>query len=186
MDNGAVVKSLHGALRGHSHYVRIHGNRGLMESCRHGDLSRLRVWHEPFEKKRSQPVEIVYKPDFPVHQAGASRAGHGGGDFFTSYEFASAIRTGEPPYLDVYRGIDMSIAGVLAWRSVLNDSSPEDVPDFRDESVRRRHADDNWSPDPARAGKGQPPCSLLGHVEPSDETKALAAKVWRRGGFEGE
>lgn len=51
MDNQAVVKSLHGGLRGHGNYVRIHGNRGLMENCRHGDQNRLRVWREPWEKR---------------------------------------------------------------------------------------------------------------------------------------
>ena len=37
MDNGAVLKLVHGSLRGHGNYVRIHGNKGLMENCRHGD-----------------------------------------------------------------------------------------------------------------------------------------------------
>ena len=34
MDTGAVAKSLHGGLRGHGTYTRIHGNKGLMESAR--------------------------------------------------------------------------------------------------------------------------------------------------------
>ena len=38
------------------------------------------------------------------------KAGHGGGDFWTSFHFANAIRTGEQPYLDVYRGVTMSSA----------------------------------------------------------------------------
>ena len=33
MDNDAVMKSLHGALRGHGNYVRIHGNKGVMETA---------------------------------------------------------------------------------------------------------------------------------------------------------
>ena len=82
MDNDAVMKSLHGALRGHGNYVRIHGNKGVMENCRHGDKQRLRVWYEPWEKRQSDPVETVYSPDFPVHHGLAARAGHGGGDFF--------------------------------------------------------------------------------------------------------
>ena len=106
MDNDAVMKSLHGALRGHGNYVRIHGNKGVMENTRHGDKQRLRVWREPWEKRKGEPVETVYKPDFPNHHQEATRAGHGGGDFFTSHHFAEAIRTGEPPYLDVYRGIE--------------------------------------------------------------------------------
>ena len=186
MDNGAMMKSLHGALRGHGNYVRIHGNKGLMENSRHGDKQRLRVWKESWEKKRGEPVETVYKPDFPVHNNRATQAGHGGGDFFTSFEFANAIRTGKQPYLDVYRGIDMSIAGIQAWRSALEDGAPMDVPDFRKESVRRKYAKDDWSPNPKRKKKGQPSSSILGDIEPSKEAKALAKKVWASRGYFGE
>lgn len=185
MDNGAVVKSLHGGLRGHGNYVRIHGNRGLMENTRHGDRLRLRVWKEPWEKRKGEPTETVYKPDFPVHHAEATRAGHSGGDFFTTYHFLEAIRSGEPPYLDVYRGVDMSIVGIQAWRSVLEDSAPFEVPDFRKPSVRRRYRNDHWSPDPERNGKGQPPSSILGDIKPTREAKALARKVWEKQGYTG-
>jgi len=37
---------------------------------------------------------------------------------------SDAIRMGRHPYLDVYRGVAMSIVGILAWRSALNDSAP--------------------------------------------------------------
>ena len=176
MDNDAVMKSLHGALRGHGNYVRIHGNKGVMENCRHGDKQRLRVWYEPWEKRKSDPVETVYSPNFPVHHGLAARAGHGGGDFFTSYHFAEAIRTGEQPYLDVYRGIDMSIAGIQAWRSALNDSAPMEIPDFRRESVRKKYAKDDWSPDPERKKRGQPPSSILGAIEQTPQRKNWPVK----------
>lgn len=186
MDNDAVVKSLHGGLRGHGSYVRIHGNRGVMENCRHGDKHRLRLWREPWEKPAGTPVEMVYTPDFPVHHEAATRAGHGGGDFFTSHHFSEAIRTGEQPYLDVYRGIDMSIAGILAWRSALNDSAPVEVPDFRQEAVRKQYENDDWSPDPTRKKDGQPPSSILGDITPMDAARALAKKVWAAKGYYGE
>ena len=186
MDNDAVMKSLHGALRGHGNYVRIHGNQGLMENSRHGDKTRLRVWREPWEKDRSEPIETVYKPDFPLHHDQATSAGHGGGDFFTSYHFAAAIRSGDQPYLDVYRGIDMSIAGIQAWRSALADSAPMEVPDFRSEAVREQYATDDWSPDPERRKKGQPPSSILGHIEPPAEAHTLAKEVWAAQGYLGD
>ena len=186
MDNDAVMKAIHGALRGHGHYVRIHGNKGLMENCRHGDQHRLRVWREQWEKKKGEPEEIVYKPDFPVHHDRASQAGHSGGDFFTAYHFAHAIRTGEPPELDVYTGIDMSIAGIQAWRSALDDSAPIEIPDFRKESVRKKYAKDDWSPDPARKRKGQPTSSILGRIRPSTEARALAKEVWSSRGYFGQ
>ena len=184
MNNDAVVKSLHGGLRGHGNYTRIHGNKGVMENTRHGDKQRLRVWYEPWEKRKSTPVETVYKPDFPLHHNEATHAGHGGGDFFTSYYFSKAIRTNEQPYLDVYRGIDMSIAGIQAWRSALNDSTSMEIPDFRKESVRLKYANDHWSPDPDRKNENQPLPSVLGNIEPTNSAKKRANRIWKNVGYE--
>jgi len=183
MDSGAIVKSLHGGLRGHQNYTRIHGNKGLMENCRTMNTSMLRLHRAPFDKDKGEPVERIYLPDFPEYHSEAMRAGHGGGDFFTNFHFAEAIRTGTQPYLDVYRGVQMSIVGVLAWKSALEGGAPMDVPDFRKEEERKRHEEDDWSPDPERARPGQPPVSVLGHIEPTDKAKALARKLWRAQGW---
>ena len=80
----------------------------------------------------------------------------------------------------------MSIAGIQAWRSALNDSDSMEVPDFRDESVRKQYENDDWSPDPARKKDGQPPSSILGDIEPSDDAKELARKIWASKGYTGE
>jgi predicted dehydrogenase len=186
MDNGAVMKSLHGALRGHGNYVRIHGNRGLMENLRCGDKNRLRILREPWEKRKGEPAETIYKPDFPIHHAQATKTSHGGGDFFTSLYFAEAIRTGEQPYLDVYRAIDMTICGIQGWRSALADGESVEIPDFRKESVRRRYAKDHWSPDPARRGPGQPESSLLGRIRPSKGAVEASRKIWAKEGYTGD
>src|SRR5947209_5187008 len=42
MDNGAVVKLLQYNLRGEGNWVRIHGNRGLMENVRHTNTNMVR------------------------------------------------------------------------------------------------------------------------------------------------
>ncbi len=185
MDNGAVAKSLHGGLRGHGNYTRIHGNRGLMESCRCGNQQAVRMRIEPFDAVDGNLLDTIYEPEFPSYAEGAGNAGHGGGDFFTNYHFVQAIRTGEPPYLDVYRGIDMSIAGIIAWRSALADSAPMDVPDFRVEAIRRQYENDDWSPDPARRKPGQPPSSIAGEIVPSDEAIEFARSIWRESGYDG-
>lgn len=192
MDNGAVVKSLHGQLRGHGSWVRIHGNQGMMEVGRFpggGGVvagGHLRIWREPWDKEEGEPMERVYQPDFPAYHAQAMAAGHGGGDFFTNFFFAEAIRTGQQPIIDVYKGLDMTIAGILAYRSALDDSAPLDIPDFRDEAVRKQYENDHWSPDPLRAGPGQPAPSVRGYIEKSPEALRSAREVWKRIGYEGE
>ena len=148
MDNGATVKLLHVSLRGNGNWVRIHGNMGLIENLRTANQNMLRIRKEPFDKKPGEPSEMIYKPEFPSYARDASRHGHGGGDFFTNYFFARAIKTGEQPYMDVYRGVAMSVAGIQAYRSVLNDSNTIDVPDFRKKSERAKYSGDDWSIEP--------------------------------------
>ena len=95
---------------------------------------------------------------FPHHAEDARRAGHGGGDFFTNYHFAEAIRKNETPYFDIYRGLEMAMVGIQAWRSCLDNGAPYEIPDFRQESVRVRSTRTiHWSPWPEHQGPGQPP-----------------------------
>ena len=183
MDNGAIVKALQGGLRGHGNWVRIHCNKGLMENLRVGDYNMLRVRKEPFDKKPDEPVEKIYKPEFPAYARDAGKHGHGGGDFFTTYFFAQAIKTGEQPYMDVYRGVAMSIVGILAYRSALNDSNTVEVPDLRKKSERAKYANDDWNPDPSRHKEGYPLPSILGKIKPSEKAIAYARKIWAKSGF---
>ena len=186
MDNGAVVKLLQVYLRGHGVWVRIHGSRGLMENLRVGERKMVRLIREQYHERRTDPEEQIYLPDFPSHHQQAMKAGHGGGDFFMNYHFGEAIRKNEPPYLDVYRGVAMSIVGPLAYRSALNDSAPLEVPDFRKEAPRRKYAKDDWSPDPDRRRPGQPWPSIEGKKKLSPDALAYARKVWRRNGYTGK
>jgi len=178
MDNGAVVKLLQGSLRGHNVWVRIHGNKGLMENLRYGNTHMLRVRKEPFDKKNGEPLEKIYTPEFPTYAKEAAKYGHGGGDFFMNYSFSKAIRTGKQPYFDVYRGVVMSIVGILAYRSALNDSNTLQVPDFRKKAERKKYKDDDWNPNPLEHKKGFPPPSILGNIEPSKQGIAFAKKIW--------
>jgi predicted dehydrogenase len=182
MDNGAVVKALTGGLRGHGNFVRIHGNRGLMETVR-GDGRALRVVRESWEKDPGEPAERIYRPDFPIQHELAAKTGHGGGDFFTSWHFAEAIRSGRQPFLDVYRGLEMSLCGIQGWRSALAGGIPQEVPDFRSEAVRKRYEEDGFTCNPAIAGHAPP--SVLGEIRPSRAAMALARKVWRKQGYTG-
>jgi predicted dehydrogenase len=186
MENGAVFRIFGLLLPGHSNWYRVHGSRGAMEVVRgkgYFGTEQIRVWHEPWDLKPDEEQERVYKPEWPEHGDLASKAGHGGGDFWTNFHFANAIRSGEQPFLDVYRGVTMSSVGILAWRSALEDGRPFDVPDFRDEASRKQYEDDNWSPWPEHAGPGQPPPSILGFVEPSPSGMELAQQIWKEIGY---
>jgi predicted dehydrogenase len=189
MDNGAVFRIFGLMLPGHSNWYRVHGSHGAMEITRgpgYFGPGQVRVWHDEWDCPEGTPTERTYLPDWPEHADLARQSGHGGGDFWTNFEFANAIRSGVPPFLDVYRGVAMSSVGILAWKSALADGAPLDVPDFRDEVSRSTVENDNWSPFPSHAGPGQPPPSILGVPDPTPEGLALARERWKKLGYEGE
>jgi predicted dehydrogenase len=189
MDNGAVFRLFGLILPGHSNWYRIHGSKGAMELGRglgYFGTGQVRVWHEEWDLKPGTLLERTYHPDWPEYGELARQAGHGGGDFWTNFEFSRAIKTRRPPFLDVYRGVAMSSVGILAWKSALEEGRPFDMPDFRKESSRKNVEEDRWSPWPKDAGPGQPPPSLSGNVAPSAAGMANAKKVWKKIGYRGK
>ncbi|OGV83597.1 MAG: hypothetical protein A2340_00420 [Lentisphaerae bacterium RIFOXYB12_FULL_60_10] len=188
MDNGAVFRLFGLIVPGHSNWYRIHGTRGAMETTRgpgYFGPGQIRIWHEEWDLKPGESADRTYVPDWPEHADLARRAGHGGGDFWTNFEFANAIRSGRPPFLDVYRGVAMSSVGILAWKSALQDGAPFDMPDFRKESSRKKFENDHWSPWPKDAGPGQPPPSIVGDLKPTKLALANAKRVWKSIGYKG-
>ncbi|MBT3341557.1 MAG: Gfo/Idh/MocA family oxidoreductase [Gemmatimonadetes bacterium] len=194
MDNGAVFRLFGLTLPGHSNWYRVHGDQGAMEITRGGGYygpGEVRIWHEDWNMPegaqfKGTPTERTYKPEWPEHGELAEKAGHGGGDFWTPFHFANAIRSGEPPFLDVYRGVAMSSVGIIAWKSALEEGAPLDMPDFRDESSRKAVEDDHWSPWPKDAGEGQPPPGLQGFREPHPQGLARGRKIWQEMGYSGD
>lgn len=182
MDNGSVARLMGFSFRGHSIWYRFHGTRGLMENLRTGDPDMLRVVHEEWDVRNGEPTERVYKPRLPEAAAGA---GHGGSDFFVNLHFAEAIRKNEQPYMDVYRATAMSLLAPQGWRSCLNNGSPYEIPDFRDESVRVRYENDQFSPFPEDSGAGQPVPYTGPKPVPSAEAVDCARRVWTEMGAVG-
>ena len=125
-------------------------------------------------------------PDWPKHAELANKAGHGGGDFWTNFEFANAIRSGKQPFLDGYRGVAMSSVGILAWKSALEDGTPFSMPDFRKKRSRKAFENDHWSPFPSHAGPGQPPASIRGLITPDPKAVANARRTWKKNGYKGK
>ena len=185
MDNDSVI-SLNGHwLRGQGIWYRVHGTRGLMENLREiGRQDRIRVVHEDWDMRGGDVKERTYVPEFPMLGELAATAGHHGGDLFVNHYFAEAIRENKQPWLDVYKGVTMSMVEIQGWRSCLADGAPFEIPDLHDEAKRNLYEDDNWSSYPEDRGPGQPPPSVRGDVEPSAESIAAARKVWEEIGYE--
>lgn len=189
MNNGSVFRIFGLGVPGHSNWYRVHGTCGAMETTRgpgYFGPGQVRIWHDEWDQKGNEPLERTYLPDWPEHGDQANKAGHGGGDFWTNFHFANAIRTNKQPFLDVYRGVAMSSVGILAWRSALEDGKSFDIPNFKKESERKKMENDHWSPFPNHAGPGQPPPSILGKIKPSAKAMANSRKVWKEIGYKGK
>jgi predicted dehydrogenase len=149
LDNGAVFKSLHGFLEaGQQSWVRLHGDRGLMENHRQGDTRTLRViWdvEDGEDWRRAEEVYLPWPPELPA--TAADPLGDGVAETLMLRDFASAVRHQTAPDQDVYFGVELSITGVQAMRSSLADSAPVAVPDLRRLDVRRAFAADDWFPE---------------------------------------
>jgi predicted dehydrogenase len=149
LDNGAVFKSLHGFLEaGQQAWVRVHGDRGLMENLRQGDTRTLRVvWDakDGEDWRRAEEMYLPWPPEFPATDA--DPMGDGVAETLMLRDFAEAVRLQIAPDQDVYFGVELSITGIQAMRSSLAGSLPVEVPDLRRPDVRRACAADGWFPE---------------------------------------
>jgi predicted dehydrogenase len=149
LDNGAVFKSLHGFLEaGQQAWVRLHGDRGLMENLRQGDSRTLRVVWDVKDGEGWQRAEELYlpwPPGFPATDA--DPMGDGVAETLMLRDFAEAVRLQTAPAQDVYFGVELSVTGIQAMRSSLTGSLPVEVPDLRRPEVRRAYAADGWFPE---------------------------------------
>jgi predicted dehydrogenase len=150
LDNGAVCKSLHGFLEaGQQAWVRVHGDRGLMENLRQGDTRTLRVVWDAADGegwRRAEEVLLPWPSGFPATDA--DPMGDGVAETLMLRDFASAVRHGTAPDQDVYFGVELSITGIQAMRSSLAGGVPVDVPDLRRPDIRRAYVADDWFPEP--------------------------------------
>lgn len=124
------------SLRPHNmtHYA-LQGTRGAYQSARRGGEDDL-VWlqgHSP-ELEAWEPLDR-YAAHLPDHwrnpPPAALRAGHGGGDYFIVHDWIDAIRRDTPPPIDVYRGLDFTLPGLISEASIARGGVPLPVPDPR-------------------------------------------------------
>lgn len=187
MNNGAVFRLFGLILPGHSNWYRIHGEKGGMEITRgpgYFGPGLIRIWHESWTRKKDQLLEKTYVPEWPEKGAIATKAGHGGGDFWVNWYFAQAIRTKKQPFFDVYKGVTMSSVGILAWKSALEEGKFYEVPDFKKESERKKYEKDDASPFPDAKTKNKLPPSILGFIEPEQKDIDFAKKIWKKMNYE--
>ena len=132
LENGAIVKSIHGGLYRNSIWYTLYGTKGRAESAREdtglGDVSRIYVYADKFDGQYADIRAESYEPEQTKLEA-AHAFGHGGSDYFTMNHFVRRLLGDETAdIIDVYEALDMFLPGLFAYRSILAGGKPDGYP----------------------------------------------------------
>jgi len=137
----------------HGNWYRLSCTDGGIETVR-GDEGQVRLCYVPWNLPESEVEQKFYRPEWQTNNALAAKAGHGGGDFWVTYNFIEYLKGNQGPDFDVYKATSMAATAIQAWRSVLNGNASYPVPDFRRKEDRLAYANDNLTPFVDDYGKG--------------------------------
>lgn len=182
LENGGIIKSIHGGLYKNSIWYTVYGSKGRMETARedaeNGDVSRLYINNDEYSGQyRENALRSV---DLAAEQNKTEAAfGHGGSDYVAMYQFVEKI-LGNPDadIIDVYEALDMFLPGMFAYRSVLKGGIPMEVPDLRDRKARDAWREDTLCTDPKAAGDMLVPSFSKGNPDIPDAVYSHMKELW--------
>lgn len=183
LENGGIVKSIHGGLYKNSIWYSAYGSKGSMECgreiARDGHIDKIYVSFDEFSGDYSNEKYESYKPVIDAN-ADVEGFGHGGSDYYSMYNFVEAVRGNkQADIIDVYEAMDMYLPGMFAYRSILNGGSPAEIPNLRDKSVREEWRNDTACTVPEAAGDMLLPTFSKGTPEIPDEVYEHMKKLWQ-------
>ena len=179
LENQAMVKSIHGGLKrepGSINY-QLYGTKGSMETDR-WEGGQLHVYREG--ERNCQGEHVKYHPEFTIKDAAS--AGHGGSDFFTTHYFIKNIlgdENAKANCIDVYQAIDMCIPGILAYRSIVNGNTPQEIPNLRNKSERDTYRHDTFCTFRESAGDMWVSNNINMEDDIPDDVYAMVEEKWR-------
>jgi len=155
MDNGAIFRISGSCSFGpHANWYRLACDKGGIETVRSNQAD---VWlsYNSWEKPEGvEEASRIYHAEWQEQGELASKAGHGGGDFWVCWHFVRYILDDVKPYFDVYRAVAMSAVGICGWLSILEDGKTMEIPDFTKEADRKKVENDRRTPFPNEDGTG--------------------------------
>jgi predicted dehydrogenase len=184
LENGAVIKSVHGSAPSRcSIWYTVYGSKGRLESAREdaqaGDISRIYTNLDAYEGENAARVE-TYEPKDALTETSLAY-GHGGSDYYTMWNFVEKIRGNEKAeVIDVYEALDMSLPGLLGYRSILQGNKPMKVPNFRHAAEREFYRNDWACTNPQKAGSQYIPSYSKGVPSVSKEVYDRMAAAWQK------
>lgn len=182
LDNGGIIKSVHGGLYKNSIWYTVYGSKGRAETAREdaeqGDVSRIYTNIDPYSGAYGKGELKNYKPTRD-HDEIAKDFGHGNSDFYTMYNFTRKIQGyADADIIDVYEAMDMFLPGMFAYRSVLQGGIPVEIPNLRDKAVRELWRNDTACTDPKVAGDMLQPIFSKGVLDIPEAIYEDVRKKW--------
>lgn len=183
LENGGIVKSIHGDLYKNSIWYTVYGSKGRMETAREDadekSIGRIYVNCD----KSSGAYDTTETQDYyPARNMDdkAVNFGHGNSDFYSMYNFVRKIQGYEDAdTIDVYEALDMFLPGMFAYRSVMAGGIPVDIPNLRDPEVRKIWRNDTTCTDPKVAGDMLIPVYSKGNPEIADSVYQAVYQKWQ-------
>ena len=182
LENGGIIKSVHGSLYKDSIWYSVYGSLGRMESGREDageNMERIYVNTDAYDGEYTHNV-ISYKPAEKAAEESAA-FGHGGSDYYSMYNFVQKILGDETAdTIDVYEALDMSLPGLFAYRSVLQGGVSLQIPNLRDPEEREKWRNDTACTDPKVAGDALLPTCSKGTPVIAPEVYKRVYDLWRK------
>ncbi|MBQ8803090.1 MAG: Gfo/Idh/MocA family oxidoreductase [Tyzzerella sp.] len=162
LENGGIVKSLHGDMYRDSVWYSMYGSKGRMETAREDTMepvfkdeasNQIYVNVDDYPEQYKLPNEVEKYCPMRDMDDKSKMFGHAGSDFYVMWNFIEKIK-GNPQadIIDVYEALDMFLPGMFAYRSILKGGIPVEIPNFRDKAVRELWRNDVACTDPEIAG----------------------------------
>ena len=182
LENGGIVKSIHGGLYKNSIWYSVYGSKGRLECGREdamdGHIGKLYVNKDEYDGGyETGSLNAVFPQHAPEGEV--EGFGHGGSDFFSMYYFIKKILGDEDAdTIDVYEALDMFLPGLFAYRSVMAGGIPMELPNLRDQAERDKWRHDTTCTDPKAAGDMFLPTFSKGTPEIPQEVYDRMARLW--------
>ena len=182
LENGGIIKSIHGGLYKDSIWYSVYGSKGRMESAREDaradNVSRIYINYDEVEGGYEKRKPETYHPQ-REHDEKAQGFGHGRSDFYSMYNFVEKL-LGNPAAdtIDVYEALDMFLPGMFAYRSILDGNIPKEIPNLRDKSIRDLWRNDTACTIPEKAGDMLQPTFSLGTPDIDDSVYDRVRTIW--------
>lgn len=184
LENGGIIKSIHGGLYKDSIWYCMYGNKGEMESARENawrdGVKRIYVNCDayPGENRPAQKPDD-YIPVRDKDDIGGS-FGHGGSDFYIMYNFVrKLLGEKDADIINVYEALDMSLPGMFAFRSILDGGAAKEIPDLRNKAERDKWRNDTACTDKNVAGDMLLPTCAGGTPEIDDKVYEYMYQKWQ-------